>query len=65
MKVRYKAFLIIAASATIYILFHGVLFNFCNFIINDVEHVCFALWIQDTSIHISSPIWDTGNGIGS
>jgi hypothetical protein len=65
MKTGYKIFSIVAASAIIYILFHGVLLNFCNFVIDDVEHVCFAFWIQDTSIHVSNHNGDTGNGIGA
>ena len=65
MKTRYKISIIIATSAIIYILFHSVLLNLCNAIIDDVEHVCFAFWIQDTSIHISNHNWNTGNGIGS
>ena len=65
MKTRYKISLIIASSAIIYILFHSVLLNLCNALIDDVEHVCFVFWIQDTSIHISNHNWDAGNGIGS
>ncbi|WP_420545526.1 hypothetical protein [Nitrosopumilus sp.] len=65
MKTRYKISLIIASSAIIYILFHSVLLNLCNVVIDDVEHVCFVFWLQDTSIHISNHNWDTGDGIGS
>jgi len=65
MKTRYKALLIIASSAIIYILFHGLLLNLCNALIDDVGHACFAFWLQDTSIHISNHNWDTGDGIGS
>jgi len=65
MRTRYKISTIIATSAIIYILFHSVLLNLCNTIIDDVEHVCFVFWIQDTSIHISNPAWDIGNGVGA
>lgn len=65
MKTRYKISLIIASSVIIYILFHGALLNLCNAIIDDVEHVCFVFWLQDTSIHISNHNWDAGNGIGA
>lgn len=65
MKTRYKILLVIATSAVIYILFHSVLLNLCNVIIDDIEHVCFMFWIQDTSIHIPNHSWNTGNGIGS
>lgn len=65
MKTRYKVLLIIATSAIIYILFHGALLNLCNALIDDVKHVCFVFWLQDTSIHISNHGWNTENGIGS
>ena len=63
MKTRYKISLVIATSAIIYILFHSVLINICNYMINDVEHFCFIFWIQDTSIHISNNIVNTEHGI--
>jgi hypothetical protein len=64
MKTRYKILLVIATSAIIYILFHGVLSNTCMALIDD-GRICYMFWLFDTSIHITNHNWDTGNGIGS
>ncbi|BDQ31445.1 hypothetical protein [Nitrosopumilus zosterae] len=64
MKTRYKVSIIIATSTIIYILFHGGITHPCMLLYDDGPN-CFMFWFQDTSIHITTSDWDTGNGIGS
>ena len=64
MKTRYKAFIIVATSAVIYILFHGAITNSCMAIV-DNEEICHMFWLSDTSIHITTSNWDTGDGTGA
>ena len=64
MKTRYKASIVIATSAVVYILFHGGITNPCMALIDDVPN-CFMFWLFDTSIHITNHNWDAGDGIGS
>ena len=64
MKTRYKASIIVAASAVIYILFHGAITNSCMAIADSWE-ICHMFWLSDTGIHIASNDWDTGDGIGA
>ena len=64
MKTRYKASIIVAASAVIYILFHGGITNSCMTITNNGE-ICYMFWLFDTSINITTTNWDTGEGTGA
>ena len=64
MKTRYKASIVVAISAVIYLLFHGGITNICMSIIDDGE-ICYPFWLFDTSIHITTNNWDTGDGTGA
>ena len=64
MKTRYKASVIIATSAIIYILFHGTITNSCMAITDNGE-ICRMFWLSDTGIHITTSNWDTGDGTGA
>ena len=64
MKTRYKASIIVATSAVIYILFHGAITNSCMTIADNME-ICHLFWLSDTGIHITSNDWDTGDGTGA
>ena len=65
MRTRYKASIIVAISAVIYILFHGAITNSCM-VVTDNGKICYRFWLSDTSIHITtSNNWDTGDGVGS
>ena len=65
MKTRYKISLVIAISVTLYFVMHSTyLFNVCEFIVNSSDNWCMVFWNVDTSIHITSTVWDSNNGIG-
>ena len=64
MKTRYKASIIVATSAVIYILFHGAITNSCMTIADNME-ICHLFWLSDTGIHITNNGWDAGDGIGA
>ena len=64
MKTRYKASIIVATSAIVYILFHGGITNSCMMLFDDGES-CFTYWIFDTSVHITTNNWDTGDVTGA
>ncbi|WP_371504271.1 hypothetical protein [Nitrosopumilus adriaticus] len=65
MKTRYKISLVIAISVALYFAMHSTyLFNVCEFIVNSSDNWCMVFWSVDTSIHITSNVWNSDNGIG-